>query len=439
MDPDRQAPRSSARAPRPGAQWAVACHVPIRLLRPKQPPGHSRSRDSGSHPVARRRAGLPNGRRATLYSGHSSPPEHAVPLSMRPTMRSSWNRTPSPPMLSGGASATGPPGSEPLRSCRFTSVYEILGTSDSKYAGRGAMHNGWGKVFISHSSKDGEFVDRLAMDLSARGIPVWYDKLDLQVGDSVPGKINQGLAEAKYFLIVLSPEAIESHWVQEELNAALMRQVASLGTFIIPVLLRDCSVPPLLAHRRHADFTRDYERGLSELLSAWSLDKDASQEDPAAELYPWPDIEMPDLEFIYLRSTRFDKFFRMTCQLNWTASKAIDYIIGTLQLPWSHDLSQMGMRWSFSYGLHHQNKAIGLRQVLRDAGIGVGSTLQLSIRGTYEDLFEKELKEMWDGSKMWEISGIMRREAELRAAIKARGPLTGARLRELANSCFAHV
>jgi hypothetical protein len=76
------------------------------------------------------------------------------------------------------------------------------------------------KVFISHASKDKNFVDRLVSDLAARGVPVWYDKLDVRLGDSIPGKINSGISEAKYFLIVLSPAAVKSKWVQEELNAA---------------------------------------------------------------------------------------------------------------------------------------------------------------------------------------------------------------------------
>jgi TIR domain len=118
----------------------------------------------------------------------------------------------------------------------------------------------------SHTSKDKPFVDRLVSDLAAHGIPVWYDKLDLRLGDSIPGKINSGLSGAQYSLIVLSPAAVKSSWVREELNAALMRQVASAGTFLLPVLVEDCDVPPLLAHRRFADFRTDYRAGLAELL-----------------------------------------------------------------------------------------------------------------------------------------------------------------------------
>src|SRR5689334_7267406 len=134
-----------------------------------------------------------------------------------------------------------------------------------------------GRVFISHSSKDKEFVERLVADLSRHSIPVWYDKFDLRVGESVPGKINEGIAGARHFLIVLSPAAVESPWVKEELNAALMRQVAEGGTFLLPVLSQECVIPPLLAHRRFADFRSDYAGGLSDLLDVWGKDSAACE------------------------------------------------------------------------------------------------------------------------------------------------------------------
>jgi hypothetical protein len=52
------------------------------------------------------------------------------------------------------------------------------------------MGNSSGKIFISHADKDKNFVDHLVSDLAAHGIPVWYDKLDVRLGDSIPGKIN---------------------------------------------------------------------------------------------------------------------------------------------------------------------------------------------------------------------------------------------------------
>lgn len=297
-----------------------------------------------------------------------------------------------------------------------------------------------GKVFLSHASGDKPFVDRLAADLASHSIPVWYDKLDMKIGESVPGKINEGIADSKYFAIVLSPAAIVSKWVTEELNAALMKQVANGGTFLLPILLKDCAIPPLLAHRRYADFRIDYDSALKELLSLWGKDTAACAATNKEAVFPWPDIEMPDAEFVYLHSTRFDKFFRMSCSLSWTVQKTIQYLTDTLSLPWNIELPNVGMKWSFSYGIRLNGKGLSLGTTLTDAGISVGEVLQIGISGTYEDLYEKELKEMWDGSKIYAMTTeIMQRSEWLKAQVAARRNMSRDDLKKIADSCFAHV
>ena len=298
------------------------------------------------------------------------------------------------------------------------------------------MQSSIGRVFISHSSRDKDFVDCFVSDLTAHGIPVWYDKLDIKVGDSVPGKINTGLSEAKYFLIVLSPDSVDSLWVREELNAALMRQIVSNGTFLIPVLIKDCVIPPLLSHRHYADFRLSYEKGLGEVLSIWGKDADAIEKIGNKPLFPWPNVEISDEEFVYLHSTRFDKFFRMNCELHWTVDQTLDQIIDTLDLPGNKELPQLGMRWSFRYGLVFEDQSISRSKTLSEAGVNVGDTLQIAISATYEDLYEKQLNEMWDGKKLWQITSVLGAQTQLRKAIEDRGPLTNARLEEIADSCF---
>jgi hypothetical protein len=301
------------------------------------------------------------------------------------------------------------------------------------------MENSSGKIFISHASQDKVFVDQLVSDLATHSIPVWYDKLDVRLGDSIPGKINSGISEAKYFLIVLSPAAIKSKWVQEELNAALMRQIASAGTFLIPVLVQDCAVPPLLSHRRFADFRESYEAGLEEILEAFGRDTQAAQLAGKKIVSAWPNVEVSDREFIYLHSTRFDKLFRMNCALNWTADQTIDYIISTLSLPWKTEIPELGLRWSFSYKLVYGEHSVPLRKTLQDAGIVVGSTVEMSVDGRYEDLYQNEIKRMWEPGKMYDLTSMRVHERELKRKIKERGRLTGERLRQIADSCFAHV
>ena len=76
------------------------------------------------------------------------------------------------------------------------------------------------KVFISHSSNDKDFASRLAYDLEQNGIPVWFDLWEVKVGDSIVEKIELGLQECDYLIIILSKTSTTSRWVQEELSAA---------------------------------------------------------------------------------------------------------------------------------------------------------------------------------------------------------------------------
>lgn len=297
-----------------------------------------------------------------------------------------------------------------------------------------------GRVFVSHASEDKPFVDKLVADLAANAVPVWYDKLDLRIGESIPGAINLGLTDSKYFAIVLTKASVASIWVREELNAALMRQVAKGGTFILPLLLEDCEIPPLLAHRKFADFRNDYSGALSNLLSLWGKDAEACASVNKSAVLPWPDVEISDNEFIYLHSTRFDKFFRMSCSLDWTADKTIDYLTETLDLPWNVEVNSVGMKWSFTYGLKIGGEGISLHSTLRDAGVNMGSVLQIGISGVYEDLYEKELKEAFGPDKTYLMTlERIQREQWLRQQVSARRSLTQAKLKEIADSCFTHV
>jgi hypothetical protein len=117
-----------------------------------------------------------------------------------------------------------------------------------------------GKVvaFLSHSSKDKPIIRQLAADLTAAGVTVWLDEQDIRVGDSIPAKIAQGLAESDYFVIALSESSVKSSWVQHELNNALVAQMAKRKVKILPIKLAAVQVPDVIADRKYADFSQSY-------------------------------------------------------------------------------------------------------------------------------------------------------------------------------------
>lgn len=122
------------------------------------------------------------------------------------------------------------------------------------------------RVFLSHASIDKPFVEKLARDLIKMGVQVWYDKWEIRAGDSILWKIEEGIEESDYLVIVISKEAWESDWVRKEIEAAFQKQVEMKAKFILPIFYRDCKIPLLLSGIKYADFRKNYDEGLKELM-----------------------------------------------------------------------------------------------------------------------------------------------------------------------------
>jgi len=121
-------------------------------------------------------------------------------------------------------------------------------------------------VFICHASEDKPFVDSLCRVLDTQRVPVWYDRREIRVGDSIVQRISDGIGAASHLVIVLSRASSTKPWVQKELSAGLMRQLNSSAISILPVLIESCEVPPILCDLRYADCRNNVQRGIAELL-----------------------------------------------------------------------------------------------------------------------------------------------------------------------------
>jgi hypothetical protein len=148
------------------------------------------------------------------------------------------------------------------------------------------------KVFISYTSSDEAFADKLASDLSSLGAEVFYAKWDIKVGDSIVDKINVALSTHDHLVFILSANSVKSKWVQRELNSSLMRHLKDKKIKIKPVLIQDCDIPALLSDIKYADFRDDYNKGFAALVD--SLHEDFALE-PYIELVnsQYPTGELP--------------------------------------------------------------------------------------------------------------------------------------------------
>ncbi|MCK4873178.1 MAG: toll/interleukin-1 receptor domain-containing protein [Phycisphaerales bacterium] len=123
-------------------------------------------------------------------------------------------------------------------------------------------------VFISYSSKDKDFATRLKADLVAGGHRAWIDSDEIMVGDSIPRKIEKGLADADFVVLVLSPNSVRSKWVEREWQSRFSEEVQTGQPIILPVLCEDCDRPPWIADKKFADCRTNYTAGFVELCKA---------------------------------------------------------------------------------------------------------------------------------------------------------------------------
>lgn len=91
-------------------------------------------------------------------------------------------------------------------------------------------------AFICHASEDkASFVRPLAKMLSKHHLTIWYDEFSLNVGDSLRQAIDQGLAESRFGIVVLSPAFFRKGWPQRELDGLVARQVSEDRRLILPI------------------------------------------------------------------------------------------------------------------------------------------------------------------------------------------------------------
>jgi formylglycine-generating enzyme required for sulfatase activity len=107
-----------------------------------------------------------------------------------------------------------------------------------------------GHVFISYSHKERAYVHDLADDLRRHGFDVWADDR-IDYGDSWWRKIVQAIRDSAAFVVVMTPAAEDSEWVQREILLALRERKP-----IFPLLLRGSELS-LLVTMQYVDVTGD--------------------------------------------------------------------------------------------------------------------------------------------------------------------------------------
>lgn len=111
------------------------------------------------------------------------------------------------------------------------------------------------KVFLCHQSESKPFVRELAFQMKQVGIDSWVDEADIGPGESIIRRISEGIGQECSALIAsVSRKALDSRWVQEELDQGKYAEITRPNFQLIVILLDDVQVselPDYLHHKKH--------------------------------------------------------------------------------------------------------------------------------------------------------------------------------------------
>ena len=127
-------------------------------------------------------------------------------------------------------------------------------------------------IFVSYSSKDKAFALEFVKELQRLGINVWIDQLGIQLGENWDNAIEEALEKSNTFLLFMSPTAVASQNVQDEVHIAIERKKR-----LIPILIQQCDIPMRWQRFQYADLTKDPSVGLQSIMDLFGLEETANQ------------------------------------------------------------------------------------------------------------------------------------------------------------------
>jgi hypothetical protein len=134
------------------------------------------------------------------------------------------------------------------------------------------MHLIPNEVFISHSNLDQSFVTSLVEVMRRHGIPTWHSQTNIIGAQHWHDEIGDALKRCDWFVLILSPNSVNSVWVKRETLFALNDN--RYADRIIPLLHQTCDFDQLswtLSLLQMVDFTADFDEGCRALLRVWGM------------------------------------------------------------------------------------------------------------------------------------------------------------------------
>lgn len=172
------------------------------------------------------------------------------------------------------------------------------------------------KVFLSFAWEDHQLAEKIAKELMINGVDTWWAEWEIQSGDSLRQRIDEGLGACTHFVVLLSKESIEKPWVKQEMDAGLVRMLDEKCKFIpLRYELSHTELPLLLSGRYSPEVSADVN--LAQLIN----DIHGISRKPKLGNGP-VDKELPDIGFS-IAATEIAKAF---CQQSETGTSSDPFL-----------------------------------------------------------------------------------------------------------------
>jgi len=96
---------------------------------------------------------------------------------------------------------------------------------------------GFHSCFISYSTSDQDFADRLYADLQANGVRCWFAPHDVQGGRKIHEQIDEAILIHDKLLLILSEASMSSKWVKTEIANARAREQQQDRHMLFPITI----------------------------------------------------------------------------------------------------------------------------------------------------------------------------------------------------------
>jgi hypothetical protein len=168
-------------------------------------------------------------------------------------------------------------------------------------------------LFVSYNKADVEFVERLVKAVESarfenRKLRCFYDSWDIAPGENILLRIEEGLTNSRFIGLIISPDWLKSDWTTLERVIPVHEDPAGLKGRIIPILRRNCNIPPSikilkwLDFRSETNFNRELRKLLNRLIGL--SERKQAKADDIAPVYSYDSIN-PDVQREVLVSNLF--------------------------------------------------------------------------------------------------------------------------------------